>query len=166
MKMIRIIGITVAVAGLTLSGCTAIPVNSFKQAAEQGGWRFDAYRITEGQGQMFADAQNSYAILPDGAKAKQVQVPGDIQAPQWTQEGAVIRIEGCLEKVTVIPEEGVRLVAKATTSCPSSPPASPAPIPEGKAADKTPSVQTTPLTKELAFKGSHIEPLTKEGKTQ
>ncbi len=141
---------------LLLSGCTGLPTR-VGQAASDNAWRFDAYRITEGRGQLFADANNSYAILPDGAKATRVQAPGDAKSPKWSQQGAVIRIDGCLDKLLIVSEGGDRLVAEAT-GCPSSLPAS-AP----SAGTRTTATQTRPLADESRTPASPIEPLKQEG---
>ena len=151
----------IVLCNLLLSGCAELPTIDTKQG---NAWRFDAYRITKGRGQVFADENNSYAILPNGAKAKRVQIPGGAQSPKWSQQGAVIRIDGCLEKVLVVSERGERLVAEATTPC--SPSLS---APDHKSIpnpiDKSTAAQTTPLAGELAFQGSPIEPLKQKGKT-
>jgi len=144
---------------LLLFGCSKLPTKNGSVDAGNA-WRFDAYRITEGQGQIFADRNYSYAILRNGAKATQVQAPDGAQTPRWSQHGASIRIEGCLNKVLVISDKGERLAAEATSHCP-------APVPESKPKpiNKSTTVQATPLAGDPALKGSPMEPIKQEGKT-
>lgn len=148
MNSIKSIAGSIVLCSLLLSGCSKLPTKG-GQADPGNTWRFDAYRITEGNGQVFADAHNSYAILPKGAKAKRVQIPGSTQSPKWSQQGAVIRIEGCLDKLLIIAEKDQRLSAETTVPCPSS---ISAPI------NKAPATQARP-------KASPINPLKQKGKT-
>ena len=144
---------------LLLSGCTKLSTKNGPLDANNT-WRFDAYRITEGQGQIFADRNNSYAILINGAKATQVEAPDGDQIPRWSQRGAIIRIEGCLNKVLVISDKGERLAAEATSHCP-------APVPESKPKpiNHSTTVQATPLAGDPALKGAPIGPIKQKGKT-
>ena len=149
----------VVLCHLLLSGCSKLPTKNGSVDADNA-WRFNTYRITEGQGQIFTDRNNSYAILRNGAKATQVQAPDGDQIPRWSQRGAIIRIEGCLNKVLVISDKGERLAAEATSHCP--PPLSES---KPKPINKSTTVQATPLAGDPALKGAPIGPIKHKGKT-
>ena len=158
MSSIKSITGSIVLCSLLLSGCSKLATRG-GQAALGNTWRFDAYRITEGKGQVFADTNNSYSILPNGAKAARVEAPDSDHAPKWSQQGAVIRIAGCLDKVLIVAEGGDRLAAAATTPCSSSSTPDPKPI------NKAPATQVRPLADEPRPKASPIKPLKQKGKT-
>lgn len=107
-----------------LPGCASSPqVEESIQVVWGEQWNFDAYRVTEGQGQVFSGAGKTYAILPGGLAAKQLLATGE---PRWVQQGAVIHIDGQPQKLHVQADGGVALKAELIVPL-SAPAAGPAP---------------------------------------
>lgn len=142
-----LLGSAILATGLALSGC-ATTSPQLEQSAQQviaEQWDFDAYRIVEGQGQIFAGAGKSFVILPGGAPAKTVEASG---APHWGQQGAVVIIDGQPDRIAVAGDRGIRLTAELVSprlDTPSPPAAgapsgteSVPPAPAGKSAIVTP----------------------------
>ncbi|OGT89799.1 MAG: hypothetical protein A2286_03975 [Gammaproteobacteria bacterium RIFOXYA12_FULL_61_12] len=134
--MIKLLSIGAALASaLLVTGCASSPQASpdteeIVKIVWDEQWDFDAYRITEGQGQAFSGAGKSYVILPGGIKARQVAATGD---PAWNQQGAVIHIDGQPQKIRVQSEGGSTLGVELIDVSPqSAPPAAGPAIPSSK----------------------------------
>lgn len=107
----RSILVAAALAAGLVSGC-ATTEHQAEQAAQvitSEQWDFYAYRVVEGQGQVFSGTGKSYVILPGGVNAKAVKAPGN---PLWSQEGAVVAIAGQPPRIEVIGDGAIRVIAE------------------------------------------------------
>lgn len=99
-----------ALLATPLVGCNSSPqIEESARIVWDEQWNFDAYRITEGRGEVFEGAGKSYVILPGGIPAKQLSATGN---PRWEQKGAVITIEGQPQAIHIQAEGGMSLKAE------------------------------------------------------